>query len=51
MPSKYATQAHELEQEKNLMYVAVTRAKRELVEVMVPVPKDGKKEQTDWWEL
>lgn len=35
MPSKFARQAWQMEQEKNLMYVAVTRAKSELVEVMV----------------
>jgi DNA helicase-2/ATP-dependent DNA helicase PcrA len=33
LPSPYATQAWELEQERNLCYVAVTRAKRELVEL------------------
>lgn len=33
MPSKYAKQDWELEQEANLCYVAVTRTKRELVEV------------------
>lgn len=33
MPSKWARQDWELQQEKNLIYVAVTRAKRELVEV------------------
>lgn len=33
MPSKWARQEWELEQERNLCYVAVTRAKRELVEV------------------
>lgn len=33
MPSKWARQDWELQQEKNLIYVAVTRAKRELIEV------------------
>lgn len=33
MPSKYAKQEWELEQENNLMYVAVTRAKMELIDV------------------
>lgn len=35
MPSKYAKQDWQKEQERNLMYVAVTRARRELVEVEV----------------
>ena len=33
MPSKYATQPWQKEQEANLCYVAVTRAKRELIEI------------------
>lgn len=33
MPSKYARQAWQFQQEVNLMYVAATRAKRELIEV------------------
>lgn len=35
MPSSFAKQTWELEQERNLIYVAVTRAKEELVEVAV----------------
>jgi DNA helicase-2/ATP-dependent DNA helicase PcrA len=35
MPSKYARQAWQVGQERNLMYVAVTRAKQKLVEVTV----------------
>lgn len=36
MPSAYARQPWQLEQERNLMYVAVTRAKNELVDVHLP---------------
>jgi DNA helicase-2/ATP-dependent DNA helicase PcrA len=40
MPSKYARQAWQVEQELNLIYVAVTRAKKQLIEVEnVPAPK------------
>jgi DNA helicase-2/ATP-dependent DNA helicase PcrA len=35
MPSKYAKQQWQIDQENNLIYVAVTRAKLHLVEVMV----------------
>jgi superfamily I DNA/RNA helicase len=35
MPSKYARQEWQLQQEYNLAYVAVTRAQKELVEVLV----------------
>ena len=35
MPSKWARQAWQQAQEINLMYVAVTRAKAELVEVEI----------------
>lgn len=37
-PSKYAKKDWQIEQEVNLCYVAVTRAKAELVEVEVPPP-------------
>lgn len=37
MPSPFARQVWQMEQEDNLIYVAITRAKRELVEVVVPV--------------
>ena len=37
MPSKWAKQPWELEQETNLCYVAVTRAQKELIEVEVPM--------------
>jgi superfamily I DNA/RNA helicase len=39
MPSKWARQPWQVEQEYNLCYVAVTRAKRELVEVVLPDKK------------
>lgn len=48
-PSKYAETAEELQQETNLMYVAVTRVKEELVEVVVPRKKSA--EEPEWWEL
>ena len=35
IPSKFATQPWELEQEENLRYVAITRAKQKLVYVSV----------------
>jgi DNA helicase-2/ATP-dependent DNA helicase PcrA len=37
MPSKYARQAWQMDQENNLVYVAVTRAMNRLVEVMVTI--------------
>ena len=49
MPSKWAKKEWELGQEDNLVYVAWTRAKRELVEVNCKLKK--KPEDPDWWEL
>jgi len=39
MPSRWARKDWQLVQETNLMYVAVTRAKHELIDVVVPVEK------------
>jgi superfamily I DNA/RNA helicase len=41
MPSKYATKPHQIEQEHNLFYVAVTRAQEELYYVDMPKKKKG----------
>lgn len=52
-PSKWAKTDAEKQGEKNLMYVAVTRAKEELIEVVVPVPnpkKGGGDPGAEWWE-
>jgi superfamily I DNA/RNA helicase len=49
MPSKWAKAEWELGQEDNLVYVAWTRAKRELVEVNCKLKKDSS--EPDWWEL
>jgi len=60
MPSYYAVRAAEagheeaLKQEENLEYVAVTRAKEELVEMWVPdkkARKNGEEAEEEWWEL
>ena len=49
MPSMWAKKDWEIQQEDNLAYVAVTRAKVELVEVEVPFKKKG--DDREWWEL
>jgi len=48
-PSPYASTDEELRQEENLMYVAITRVKHELVEVTVP--RKGRKDDPEWWEV
>jgi superfamily I DNA/RNA helicase len=48
MPSKFARTAEDKRQETNCIYVACTRAKEELVDVVVPLAKKG---EPDWWEL
>jgi superfamily I DNA/RNA helicase len=42
MPSKFARQKWQMDQELNLIYVAVTRAKAELIEATAP-PSNGKR--------
>lgn len=49
MPSKWAKKEWEMQQEDNLVYVAWTRVKKELVEVNVPVKEFSG--DADWWEL
>jgi superfamily I DNA/RNA helicase len=59
MPSYFAVKSAKngnprpLAQEQNLMYVAVTRTKSELVEVNVPpaVNRNGQKAEKEWWEI
>ena len=48
MPSKWAEQEWEITQEQNLVYVAWTRVKDELVEVVCPKKKSS--EDIEWWE-
>ena len=52
MPSKWANQQWALDQEDNIIYVAITRSKRELVEVIVPeTSPDQPRPDRDWWDL
>jgi superfamily I DNA/RNA helicase len=51
MPSSWASTAEERQGEENLQYVAVTRTKRELVEVVVPETEPGRRADRDWWDL
>jgi DNA helicase II / ATP-dependent DNA helicase PcrA len=53
-PSHWAVKSGDkeaLQQESNLAYVAVTRAKSELVEVDVPPKKQRGSDEPDWWEV
>ena len=51
MPSSWASTAEERQAEENLQYVAVTRTKRELVEVIVPETEPGRRADREWWDL
>lgn len=52
MPSKWANQQWALDQEDNIIYVAITRSKRELVEVIVPETSPNQpRPDRDWWDL
>lgn len=48
MPSPYAESPEDILQEENLMYVAVTRSKDQLIEVNVPKKEKG---EVNWWEV
>ena len=50
-PSAWASTAEEIQGEANLQYVAITRTKRELVEVVVPESEPGKRADREWWDL
>ncbi len=51
-PSKWAKTEEEMTAEDNLKYIAVTRVKKELVEVKVPpAPTRRGEEEIDWWQL
>ena len=51
MPCKWAHQPWEQEQEENLIYVAITRTKETLIEVVVPETEPGERPDHDWWDL
>jgi DNA helicase-2/ATP-dependent DNA helicase PcrA len=51
MPSSWAKTGEEIQGEENLQYVAITRTKSELVEVVVPESEPGHRAERDWWDL
>jgi superfamily I DNA/RNA helicase len=52
MPSPYAKSEEDIKAEANIHYVAITRAKRVLVNVEVMTQKEEKEaEVSGWWEL